>query len=451
MANYSQVSIKISGKMEINRMNDSKRYYWLKLKEDFFEDDTMKFLREQPHGSDYCIFYLLLCLKSLKTDGRLVRLVGDTIIPYDPRALAQLTGMREEVVVVAVELFLRYGILKQLDTGELYIQQVLEMVGSETYGAERKRKRRLQAIEKLIEDDVNSLESIVKITTQKSDQKNVNIVKNTIFEQKITEEKTKNGKISQEFPIYIELEKKKELELEKKLELEIASKETTKKSLKKSKTKKSKKEQLQRNYEIVCEEFKDEELRQSWWDFLEMRLEQHNKTYTEKGIRLKIKEFKNSIRGDVELGKAALDQAVAENWVGWHINESTKLLKNNYQPAVESGSGLYQPKDGEDITYQRMFELWKKCLGVSVPQTNENVKACKDLLDDIGEEWLKKLIVALRMRSQTYFVVKEVKAIQDFVGLASNKSMMMSFYDEHRKEWELKVREAQTGKKPWEL
>ena len=437
--------------MEINRMNDSKRYYWLKLKEDFFEDDTMKFLREQPHGSDYCIFYLLLCLKSLKTDGRLIRLVGDTIIPYDPRALAQLTGMREEVVVVAVELFLRYGILKQLDTGELYIQQVSEMVGSETYGAERKRKRRLRAIEKLIEDDVNSFESVVKITTQKSDQKNVNVVKNTIFEQKITEEKTKNGKISQEFPIYIELEKEKELELEKKLELEIASKETTKKSLKKSKTKKSKKEQLQRNYEIVCEEFKDEELRQSWWDFLEMRLEQHNKTYTEKGIRLKIKEFKNSIGGDVELGKAALDQAVAENWVGWHINESTKLLKNNYQPAVESGSGLYQPKDGEDITYQRMFEKWKQYLGVGLKQTESQVKACNELLDDLGEDGLERLIVALRMRSEHGFLTRELKSVKDFVTLNDNKMVVQNFYNEHWRMWQMKQEANQQGKKIWEL
>ncbi len=112
---------------------------------------------------------------------------------------------------------------------------------------------------------------------------------------------------------------------------------------------------------------------------------------------------------------------------------------------------LYQSKDGEDITYQRIFDLWKKYLGVSVPQTKENVNACKELLDDIGEEWLEKMIVALRMRSQTNYVVREIKAIQDFVGLAKNRSMMMSFYDEHRKQWELKAREAQTGKKPWEL
>lgn len=220
-----------------------------------------------------------------------------------------------------------------------------------------------------------------------------------------------------------------------------------------SKRRISKKEQLEKNYEIVCSEFEDEELRQSWWDFLEMRLEQHNKTYTEKGIKLKIKEFKNSIGEDIELGKAALDQAVAENWVGWHINDSTKLLKNGYQADLENTRKdvLYKPKDGDDITYKKMFEKWKQYLGTSLKETDQEVAACKELLDDLGEEWVEKLIVALRMRGETNYVMREIKAIQDFVGLANNRSMMMSFYNEHRREWELKIREAQTGKKPWEL
>lgn len=231
------------------------------------------------------------------------------------------------------------------------------------------------------------------------------------------------------------------------------SKEELKTDKLNKKKKINKKEQLEKSYEIVCSEFEDEELRQSWWDFLEMRLEQHNKTYTEKGIKLKIKEFKNSIGEDIELGKAALDQAVAENWVGWHINDSTRLLKNGYQADLENTRKdvLYKPKENDDITYKRMFEKWKQYLGTSLKETDQEVAACRELLDDLGEEWVEKLIVALRMRGETNYVMREIKAIQDFVGLANNRSMMMSFYNEHRKEWELKIREAQTGKKPWEL
>ena len=225
---------------------------------------------------------------------------------------------------------------------------------------------------------------------------------------------------------------------------------TKKLNTKKIKKKINKKDEMLKNYEVVCEEFVDEKLRQSWWDFLEMRLEQHNKTYTEKGIRLKIKEFKNSIGEDIELGKAALDQAVAENWVGWHINNSTKLLKSDYSTLV--GKELvYQPKDGEDVTYQRMFDKWKQYLGTSLKQTEQEVNACKELLDDLGEEWVEKLIVALRMRSETRFVVRDIKLIQGFKDLADNRSLMVGFYNEHWREWQRTQQEVQTGKKPWEL
>lgn len=129
--------------------------------------------------------------------------------------------------------------------------------------------------------------------------------------------------------------------------------------------------------------------------------------------------------------------------------------RNGYgnQNKVESARKdvLYQPKESEDITYKRMFEKWKQYLGTSLKETDQEVAACRELLDDLGEEWVEKLIVALRMRGETNYVMREIKAIQDFVGLANNRSMMMSFYNEHRKEWELKIREAQTGKKPWEL
>ena len=217
------------------------------------------------------------------------------------------------------------------------------------------------------------------------------------------------------------------------------------------KKKVNKKEQLQKNYEIVCEEFEDEELRQSWRDFLEMRLEQHNKTYTEKGIRLKIKEFKNSINGDIELGKAALDQAVAENWMGWHINESTKLLKNDYRPSVENKAMVYQPKDGEDITYKEMFDFWKNYVRVSVPQTEEQVKACKELLEDIGVDGLQRLIVALAMRSKHSFLPAELTKIKDFVGLRNNAVVVQNFYDQHWQYWQQLQKAAQEGKEVWEV
>lgn len=119
--------------------------------------------------------------------------------------------------------------------------------------------------------------------------------------------------------------------------------------------------------------------------------------------------------------------------------------------SVTNQEQIYKPNENENVTYQRMFDKWKQYIGVTLKQTVDEVEACKDLLDDVGEEWLEKLIVALRMRSETNYVIREINAIQNFRDLANNRSLIMSFYNEHWKEWELKVREAQTGRKPWEI
>ena len=120
----------------------NKRYYWLKLSENFFEDDTVAWIEEQENGKDYIIFYLKLCLKSLTDGGYLIRYVGEKLIPYDVKALSKLTNTDYDTVKVAMNLFLEVGIISQLDSGELYLNQINEMIGSETDAAQRKRKQR---------------------------------------------------------------------------------------------------------------------------------------------------------------------------------------------------------------------------------------------------------------------------------------------------------------------
>lgn len=87
----------------------AKRYYWLKLKDDFFDGDTLRYIEEQENGFIYSNFYLKLCLKSLKSDGILMRLVGTRMIPHDVASLAKLTNVPEE------RLPLRCSCLKRSD------------------------------------------------------------------------------------------------------------------------------------------------------------------------------------------------------------------------------------------------------------------------------------------------------------------------------------------------
>ncbi|GAA0100787.1 hypothetical protein UT300012_15020 [Paraclostridium bifermentans] len=132
----------------------NKKYYWLKLKEDFFEEDAISWIEEQENGKDYCLFYLKLCLKSLKTNGLLIRNVGSMLVPYDIKTLARVTNTEPDTVRVAMELFKRIGLVQILENGEIYISELQNMVGSETSKAQLMRNKR-QKDKKVIESGNN--------------------------------------------------------------------------------------------------------------------------------------------------------------------------------------------------------------------------------------------------------------------------------------------------------
>ena len=122
--------------------HDNKRYFWLKLKEDFFDDDAISWLEEQNNGKEYALFYLKLCLKSLKNDGILIRKVGNILVPYDTKKIGEITRTDEDTVIVAMELLKKIGLIELQENGALYMTQLSSMIGSETNGAERKRRYR---------------------------------------------------------------------------------------------------------------------------------------------------------------------------------------------------------------------------------------------------------------------------------------------------------------------
>lgn len=150
-----------------------KRYYWLKLKENFFEEDTIEWLEEQPNGKEYCLFYLKLCLKSLKTGGILARNVGNLMIPYDPESLAKLTNSKTDTVKVAMDLFNKIGLIQIMESGEIYLSQLDEMVGSETEYARQKRLQRTR------EDNVQKLSEKCRLEKELELEKELDIKSNS--------------------------------------------------------------------------------------------------------------------------------------------------------------------------------------------------------------------------------------------------------------------------------
>lgn len=116
-----------------------KKYYWLKLKRDFFKRHDIQIIEGMPNGKDYILFYLKLLCESVDHDGSL-RFSDE--IPYNEDMLATITNTNIDIVRSAVRLFEGLKMLEIMDDGTYYMNQVQKMIGSETYWAQKKREQR---------------------------------------------------------------------------------------------------------------------------------------------------------------------------------------------------------------------------------------------------------------------------------------------------------------------
>lgn len=122
-------------------MADNRKYYYLKLKESFFDSDSIVLLEDMKDGILYSNILLKLYLKSLKNGGKLQL---DEHIPYTSQMIATLTRHQIGTVERALEIFRQLGLVEQLDTGLLYMTDIELMIGQSSTEAERKRAARLE-------------------------------------------------------------------------------------------------------------------------------------------------------------------------------------------------------------------------------------------------------------------------------------------------------------------
>lgn len=124
-------------------MEKTKRYYWIKLKTDFFNLAEIDFLLSQKDGCQYIVLYEMLCLQTANNNGELASRVGEMIIPYDPDKIARDTKyFSKDTVIVAMELFEKLNLIYTDDGICLKIAGFENMVGSETGWAKQKREQR---------------------------------------------------------------------------------------------------------------------------------------------------------------------------------------------------------------------------------------------------------------------------------------------------------------------
>lgn len=134
-----------------------KKYFWLKLKRDFFKRHDIQIIEGMPNGKDYILFYLKLLCESVDHEGNL-RFSKE--IPYNESMLSTITNTNIDVVRSAIKAFEQLHMIEVLDDGTFFMNECQKMIGGECGSAERVRiyrekQRLLQCNEDVTECNEN--------------------------------------------------------------------------------------------------------------------------------------------------------------------------------------------------------------------------------------------------------------------------------------------------------
>ncbi len=141
-------------------MSDNKKYYYLRLKDNFFDSDELKILESMKDGYLYSNILLKLYLRSLKNDGKLV--VNERI-PYSADMLASVTGHQVGTIKQALSIFKDLGLIDVLDNGAIYMLDIQNFIGKGSSEADRKREYRQR-----IETDRTNVQTNLRQISEKS-------------------------------------------------------------------------------------------------------------------------------------------------------------------------------------------------------------------------------------------------------------------------------------------
>ena len=239
-------------------MSDSKKYYYLKLKENFFDSEEIKILKSMENGYEYTCILLEMHLKSLKNEGKLI--FQDTI-PYDPKMLSVVLGHNIAVIEKAISIFIKLNLIEQLRSGEIFLLNIQSFIGRSSSEADR-----------------------------------IRVYRSSIEDAKLLTPCTKDVQM------YDKRTPKKELELEKELELkkekEVPKKTTTKKG-----------------FDSIIDDYTSSlELKNTLIEFIKMR-KAIRSAITDFGLK-KILIKLNTLTNDEAIKITILEQSIMNSWKG---------------------------------------------------------------------------------------------------------------------------------------
>ncbi|MDT2864279.1 phage replisome organizer N-terminal domain-containing protein [Vagococcus carniphilus] len=124
---------------EFKNETKNKRYYWLQLKTDFFDQKEIKLLRKIAGGDTYTIIYLKMLLASLKDEGRLYfESIGDDFA----EEIALLIDEDTDNVEITLKFLEAKKLIEVVEHDEYFLNRVPELIGSEAYSTARSRRHR---------------------------------------------------------------------------------------------------------------------------------------------------------------------------------------------------------------------------------------------------------------------------------------------------------------------
>lgn len=261
----------------------NKRYYWLKLKEDFFKDKAIKKLRKIAGGDTYTIIYLKLMLRSMESEGKLY---FDGLEDTFCEELALDIDENAENVKVTVMYLIKCGLLKEVNEQEIEITRINEMVGSETNKAELMRKKR--AKDKLLN----------------------------------TQKVTMLPDVTKSLPRY----RYRERDREKNKDIEKESKKESTSSLKKTSTKET-------FNELIDNYTDNEQLRNELKEHLKTR-KAKKATLTNHAIELSLKTLDKLSTDDAEKIKI-VQKAIESGWTTFYPLKHTPEKQENYKSSYD--------------------------------------------------------------------------------------------------------------------
>lgn len=286
-------------------MADNKKYYYMRLKENFFDTNEMKVLEAMQDGYKYSNILLKLYLMSLQSNGKLML---NERIPYNSQMIATITRHSVGDVEKALVLFKDLGLIEVLDSGAIYMLDIQKYIGKSSTEADRQRE----------------------------------------YQRKITCSKENRKESNKESTPKIEIELEKDIDIDKETDTK--------------KKKKSAKADLDGMINSFTE---NEELREALKAFLDMRKSIKKPIQTEYAFKLALNRLKqlsdiDSVRIEI------VNQSVEHNWRTFYsvqnsYRANTEVEMPDYMKKQEKGDIVSTPVNDE--TLAKALELQRQFKG----------------------------------------------------------------------------------------